>query len=126
MLFFSEREFGHDVFVQCFDALSNIPKEKRFRAVARWLDLSEQTLKKYYRGDLSPPRAVCYAMWHECNIGQRFMRIQYGNDYSFWHSHAMHSKLKIIEQSEEIARLRALLGTAGAANDDWVTDSAVR
>ena len=125
MLFFSEREYGHEVFVQCFDALHNIPKEKRFRTVARWLDMSEQTLKKYYRGDIQPPRAVCYALWLECDIGQRFMQIHHGNDFSFWQMHATSSKAHIDRQSEEIKRLRALLGTAGAANDAWATNSAI-
>jgi hypothetical protein len=59
MLFFSEREYGHHVFVQCFNALDSIEPKQRFRKVAQWLDISEQTLRKYYRGDLSPRRCLC-------------------------------------------------------------------
>lgn len=123
MLFFSEREYGHEVFIQCFDALHSIPKKQRFRKVAKWLDLSEQTLRKYYRGDLSPPRAVTYALWHECQIGMNWMRQHYGNDLNFTLEHVRVLKDHAARQSAEINKLRALIGTAGAANDAWVTNN---
>jgi hypothetical protein len=119
MLFFSEREYGHDVFVQCFDALHSIEAKHRFRKVAKWLDLSEHTLRKYYRGDLSPPRAVTYALWHECQTGMNHMRAWYGyrDHYAQGYVTGLEARAKRLEA--EVKRLQEMMGTLGAANDGF-------
>lgn len=67
-MFFAANEYGQAVFQRVFHAIP-IESTKRLRSVARFLDVTEATLKRWLSGESNPPRAAVYALWHESPYG---------------------------------------------------------
>ena len=68
MTFSSSGQFGHDAFLRAYNDLP-IPADKRAAAVARWLDVSQRTVRDWVSGHHCPPLAVMYATWLESGAG---------------------------------------------------------
>jgi hypothetical protein len=121
MLFFSEREYGGGVFLQCYAAMTHIPEDQRTRKLARWLDVSERTIRRWLHGSGSPPRAVVYAMWHECNIGRDYMRAHNKFEYTNFSSRCASLESRNANQAAEIKRLETILSYwGGSSNDSFI------
>lgn len=105
MLFFSEREHGRDVLRACFDALHHIPRPERLRKVSQWLDVPESTLKRWLSPTGKPPRAACFALWHECHTGREFMRLHHQNEAANLHGLVNCQRQQIEELQRQIDAL---------------------
>ncbi len=68
MLFFAANVYGSQQLGDVFDSLP-IPSDRKLKVVARFLDVTENTLSRWIKGKANPPRAVVYALWHESPAG---------------------------------------------------------
>jgi len=67
-MFFAQNQFGSETLRNAYESLP-IPTEKRLHATAKFLGVTDHTLKSWLAGKTPPPRAVVYAIWHESPIG---------------------------------------------------------
>jgi hypothetical protein len=68
-MFFASNCYGSHMLKEAFDRI-HLPQSARINACARFLDVSERTLKDWLSGKKEPPRAVVYALWHESSLGR--------------------------------------------------------
>jgi len=82
-MFFALNEYGSASLRRSYDALAIDPARK-LRQTTHYLDVSEQTLIKWLNGKSNPPRAACYALWHECDIGRAVTSAHSAHGMHLW------------------------------------------
>ena len=88
----------------------HLPESARVKACARFLDVSERTFRDWLSGKKNPPRAVCYALWHESTLGRAVTSA---------HSEQGAHYLRLLSrsQAEQLAKQRARIDELSAEID---------
>lgn len=123
-MFHASRVAGSSDFATFFDSLP-IPSDRRLRAVARFLDVSESSVKLWLSGKRNPPRAAVIALWHESRFGLSVTssHAAYGETLARGYADAMkaeNSRLSahIAALSAELARVKLSSGVPAVAMND--------
>ena len=108
-MFFAKNEYGHEALKTAFDQLP-IDPARRVKLTASFLGIAESTLKNYLSGRADPPRAVCYALWHESPLGRAATSAHSEHGAALWRSLAK-------SKDESIKRLEATIDKLTAELD---------
>lgn len=111
MTFSSSGQFGPFAFERAWHALP-IPSIQRAAAVARWLDVTEATVRAWVSGRRCPPRAVVYALWLESAEGRQMVQTDLFNEARTHAAHARSLQDVSCRQQAAIAALQADLSAA--------------
>lgn len=113
MQFHAERQTGPALFAHYFNAL-HIPQATRHRDTARFLGITEQTLRRYLSGQACPPPSCVAALWHESDIGRATLdeHAHRGMLYARGEARAAHEQAKrlrarVTQLEGEIDQIRA-------------------
>lgn len=68
-MFFAANCYGSFMLKEAYNHITT-PEPQRLKACARFLDVTERTLSDWIKGKKEPPRAACYALWHESTLGR--------------------------------------------------------
>lgn len=68
-MFLATGQHGSTILAAAFHTLP-IDSAARLKATAKFLDVTETTLKKWIDGTSTPPRAAVAALWHESHTGR--------------------------------------------------------
>lgn len=98
-MFFASNCYGSHMLKEAFDHITT-PEPQRLKACARYLDVSERTLSDWIKGKKDPPRAACYALWHESTLGRA---VTAAHSEQGAHNYLMLSR----RQAEQIAALQS-------------------
>ena len=102
-MFFASNCYGSHMLKEAFDQIQ-ILESDRLKACARFLDVSERTFKDWLLGKKNPPRAACYALWHESTLGRAVTSAHSEQD-------AHYLRLLSRSQADQIAKQRARIDT---------------
>jgi hypothetical protein len=83
----------------------NLPQQARIKACAKFLDVSERTLKDWLSGKNDPPRAAVYALWHESTLGRAVTSAHSEQDA---HNYRMLSRMQSDQLTKQRARIDAM------------------
>lgn len=114
-MFFASNCYGSHMLKEAYDRI-HIPESERLKACARYLDVSERTLSDWIKGRKDPPRAACYALWHESTLGRAVTSAHSEQDA---HNYLMLSRA----QAEQIDKQRARIDALAAEIDALKRDS---
>ncbi len=125
-MFFAANCYGSNMLKEAFDNIA-IPSEQRLKACAKFLDVSERTLSDWLKGRKDPPRAACYALWHESTMGRAVTSAHSEQGAHYLRMLSRSQADQITKQRERIDTLTAEIdalkrGNASApANDRFFT-----
>jgi hypothetical protein len=102
-MFFAVTQYGAQALTAAYDALP-IPADKKLKLTAAFFGISEGIFKRYLSGQLDPPRAVCFALWHESHLGRYVVHMHSEHEARLWRSLAK-------SQESEISRMSAIIAT---------------
>ena len=105
-MFFSNNNYGSAALSRAFDHIP-IPESKRLKQCAAFLGVTERTLSDWITGKKNPPRAACYALWHESTLGRA---VTAAHSEQGAHNYLMLSRM----QATEITRLQARIDAMAA------------
>lgn len=113
-MFFAENCYGSAMLNHAYDRLQ-IPTKTRLKACANFLDVSERTLSDWLKDRKSPPRAACYALWHESTLGRAATAAHAAQDA---HNYLMLSRMQADQIKALQSRIDSMAGEIEALKKD--------
>lgn len=99
MRFHASGQHGSNLFATYFDALPLMQADKH-RETARFLQITEQTLRRYLCGHSEPPPSMVALLWHESPHGRAVL-----DEHA--HRGMLYAQAEARELREQAERLRA-------------------
>lgn len=104
-MFHAVRLSGSNDFATIFQSLP-IPSNTRAAIVAKFLDVSEASIKLWLSGKRCPPRAAVIALWHESHFGRSVVcaHSEYGQVLARGYAESLERDVVVLKATAEALR----------------------